>query len=107
SSGVPGSNTTGGGSVCSLSRGNFAASGQFQVQGGSINPVDGKAPIEMLNARVVRVQQPTAASDDYICLRIEGNGPGFVDCDGGTNTRLFAQVNSNTTSPPSPPSWDP
>jgi len=106
-SGLPGSNTTGGGSVCSLTRGNFAVSGNFQVQGGSINPMDGKAPIEMLNARVVRVQQPTAASNNYVCLRIEGNGPGFVDCDGGTNTRLFAQMNSNTTAPPSPPSWDP
>ncbi|MFN8599385.1 MAG: DUF4215 domain-containing protein [Candidatus Binatia bacterium] len=107
SSGVPGSNSTGGGSVCSLSRGNFAVSGNFTVQGGSINPVDGKAPIELLNARVVRVQQPTAASSDYICLRIEGNGPGFVDCDGGTNTRLLAQMNSNGVNPPSPPSWDP
>jgi hypothetical protein len=107
SSGVPGSNTTGGGSVCSLTRGNFAVSGNFQVQGGAINPLDGKAPVTMLNARVVRVQQPSAASSDYICLRIEGAGTGFVDCDGGTNTRLLAQVNSDTTNPPSPPSWDP
>ena len=106
-SGVPGSNTTGGGSVCSLTRGNFSVSASFELQGGSINPADGKAPIQLLGARVVRVQQPTASSNDWMCLRIESNGPGFVDCDGGTNTRLFAQVNSNLAAAPSPPQWDP
>ena len=73
SAGVPGNNSTGGGSVCSLSRGNFAVS-NFTVSGGSISPLDGKGADQLLNARVVRVQQPTAASSDYICLRIEGNG---------------------------------
>ena len=106
-SGVPGSNTTGGGSVCSLTRGNFSVSADFQLQGGSINPADGKAPIQFLGARVVRVQQPTASGNDWICLRVESNGPGFVDCDGGTNTRLLAQVNSNLAAAPSPPQWDP
>ena len=101
--GVP----TGGflGAICSLSRGNFSASGNFELIGG-VPDVDGVAEIELAEAQVVGVQQPSLASDNWICVRVESNGPGWVDCDGGMNADSASVVNSNGSSAPPLPDWD-
>jgi cysteine-rich repeat protein len=103
--GMPGSNSGGGGSVCSLTRGNFSASSPFQLVGGS-QDVNGVAPIHLNGARVIRAQEPSASSNNWICIKVESNGAGWVDCNGGSDARMSATVNSDTVNPPSPPGWD-
>ena len=133
--GMPGSTSAGNGTgtppVCSLSRGNFdnrfcslnndipcttdancsgvgagtCTAGRFDLRAGGRDS-SGVAPVSLVSARVLRVQQPSAASNDWICVRIESNGNGWVDCDGGTDSSVRAVVNSNGAAAPPEPSWD-
>lgn len=93
------------GTICSLSRGNFSASGNFELIGG-VPDANGVASIELAAAQVVGVQQPSLASDNWICVRVESNGPGWVDCDGGMNADAISSVDSNGSSAPPVPEWD-
>jgi hypothetical protein len=93
------------GSICSLTRGNFTGSGPIQLVGGAIGG-NGQAPVTLGAPVVIGAQQPTLASDDWICVRIEANGSGWVDCDGGSNADVTATVDSNTAAAPPPPLWD-
>lgn len=93
------------GTICSLSRGNFSASGNFELVGG-VPDANGVASIELAAPQVVGVQQPSLASDNWICVRVESNGPGWVDCDGGMNADATSVVDSNGSAAPPLPNWD-
>ncbi len=93
------------GTICSLTRGNFGASANFELVGG-VPDASGVAEVELAAAQVVAVQQPSIASDNWICVRVESNGPGWVDCDGGMNADSTAVVDSNGAAAPPAPEWD-
>jgi len=101
--GVP----TGGiiGSICSITEGNFSSDDDFELVGG-VPDANGIAEVEFARARVIRVQEPDLAGTGWICVRAESNGPGWVDCDGGSNANVSATVDSNGAAAPPPPSWD-
>jgi hypothetical protein len=92
------------GTVCNATRGNFT-SGPIVLQAGATD-ADGIASISVASAVVIDAQQPSQASDDHVCWRIQGNGSGTIDCDGGSNADATVTVNSNTTSAPPLPAWD-
>jgi hypothetical protein len=94
------------GAICNLTRGNFTGSGPIQLVGGAINPGDGRAPVTLGSPVVIGAQLPTQASDDWICVRIEANGSGWVDCNGGSNADVTALVDSNSAAAPPPPLWN-
>lgn len=92
------------GTVCNATRGNFN-SGPIVLQAGSTDG-NGIASISVASAVVIDAQQPSQASDNHVCWRIQGNGSGTIDCDGGSNADATITVNSNTTSAPPLPGWD-
>jgi hypothetical protein len=92
------------GAICNATRGNFN-SGPLVLQAGAPN-ASGVASISVASAVVFDAQQPSQASDDHVCWRIEANGTGTIDCDGGSNADATITVNSNTTGTPPAPVWD-
>jgi len=92
------------GTVCNATRGNFSA-GPIVLAGGS-RDVNGIAALQVSSPVVIDSQIPSQAGNDHVCWRIEGNGQGFVDCDGGSNADATLTVSSNTTSAPPLPAWD-
>jgi len=87
-----------------LTRGNFTGSGPMQLIGGAIG-ANGRAPVTFGAPVVIGAQQPSQASDNWVCMRIESNGAGWVDCDGGSNADVTALVDSNAAAAPPPPLW--
>jgi hypothetical protein len=92
------------GAVCNGTRGNFSA-GPVVLVGGSPD-ANGVASLSISTPVVIGAQDPSALDDNFNCWRIESNGTGFVDCDGGSNVDGAVTVNSNTTAAPPPPDWD-
>jgi cysteine-rich repeat protein len=91
------------GEVCSATRGNFT-SGPIVLTGGAPD-ASGVATLSIASAVVIDGQQPSQASDDHVCWRLEANGAGSIDCDGGMNADATVTVASNTTSAPPAPAW--
>jgi hypothetical protein len=73
---------------------------------GGVRGANGIATLQLSSAVVIDAQQPSQASDDHVCWRLEGNGQGWVDCDGGSNADATIVLSSNTTSAPPAPVWD-
>ncbi len=92
------------GAVCSATRGNFT-SGPIVLTGGAPDG-NGVATLSLASAVVIDAQQPSAASNDHVCTRLEANGVGSIDCNGGTNADATVVVDSHTTSAPPAPTWD-
>jgi hypothetical protein len=76
----------------------------MQLVGGAIG-ANGRAPVSFGAPVVIGAQQPSQASNNWICMRIESNGAGWVDCDGGSNADVTALVDSNAAAAPPLPLW--
>jgi hypothetical protein len=106
-------NPTGGvpGTVCNGTQGNFT-SGPLALEGGA---PDGNGLAQLLLTGPVVIganldaQTPNCGSSCVACWRFEQdpNAMGFVDCNGGSNADTTLTVNSNGSSAPSPPAFDP
>ncbi len=92
------------GTVCNATRGNFT-SGPIVLSGGSPD-ANGIATLAVASAVVIDAQQPSQASNNHVCWRLQGNGNGSIDCDGGSNADARVTVNSNGSSAPPAPLWD-
>ena len=106
-------NPTGGipGTVCSGTQGNFS-SGPLTLVGGTPN-ADGIAALSLGPAVVLGAnldtQTPDCGSQCVACWRLEDDPfeSSFVDCDGGSNADVVLAVDSNDTSAPPAPGFDP